>query len=682
MNPFDGISIPIDSTKKLFGRKESIKTLRNRIAEGKQTVIMGVEGVGKTSLLKSCFDRDYRITMAKENVLISSVTEFNAEWDAEQIYCNLTAMMRGAVQILSQAHMIDIMEMINKDIDRVISQNSSWTDRFTNVMNSIHDIHGYRVVFVIDNFEAFTSSPLVTSDLHSLLNGLLDKSQYVIATNYDLNSSSLPNGVKGSFYLMKFAGGELALTGISEKAVRKYVDSKLQGTDIKFSDEVIHSLWAVSGGIPYILNIAARAAYSYIEQNGSAPKRMLKSLIYDTAQIQKLMERWCLMLNDNQIAAIRIMTGPESRGVILRGTDMRDAGISMNTRGLLKPYWVEDDDGVLTQREDAYDFNCQLFSSFCRENDKRMEKAAMINPLRDANLKANLYSADAETAASSDSLVMPFGDQSNDSTDAGQNANLQVQTFMNDLQQLIAGSDVSRDLIVSSVKTIVSSIGGVSFPVDFTSEIPIETYAAFSLTHDILDQMLPDARKMLDEGIRIMNVFEGVKLECYGPVCIEFCKALEIQVIFKLLPVMKKALKGKFVENHNSLLPVDSLLEDRMELGTFHYILTNNCYNSQNKASGCGIAYLLIKEQLFANGAELPNRDSFWKNYIQDIKKCSKLRNLCPHKEIMSRDKFHQFINTAYLDMFRPDVNACSESFFVRTNMIYKSALECGLLLR
>ena len=66
MNPFKGTRMPIDSRSKLIGREEAFEELQMKMENRSHTVIMGVEGSGKSSLLKSFFNQEYCMKMAKE----------------------------------------------------------------------------------------------------------------------------------------------------------------------------------------------------------------------------------------------------------------------------------------------------------------------------------------------------------------------------------------------------------------------------------------------------------------------------------------------------------------------------------------------------------------------------------------------------------------------------------------
>ena len=58
-NPFVGTMPPVDDVRDLYGREDVFKKLDEMIGKGKNIVLMGVEGAGKTSVLESYFTSGY-----------------------------------------------------------------------------------------------------------------------------------------------------------------------------------------------------------------------------------------------------------------------------------------------------------------------------------------------------------------------------------------------------------------------------------------------------------------------------------------------------------------------------------------------------------------------------------------------------------------------------------------------
>ena len=77
-NSCRGTNSPLVSFReeKLRGRDDALRELKDHIRDRRSVVVMGVEGVGKSSLLNCCFSLDYRRQMAREQHLLIRVTDF------------------------------------------------------------------------------------------------------------------------------------------------------------------------------------------------------------------------------------------------------------------------------------------------------------------------------------------------------------------------------------------------------------------------------------------------------------------------------------------------------------------------------------------------------------------------------------------------------------------------------
>lgn len=371
MNPFLMNSMPIDVAEDLYSREDIVSVIRDYVDAKNQTVLIGVEGVGKTSLLRTVFNKAYRAQQAKKGVLISPVTEFPSNLKDEDIYNHFVEMVLSSVRVLSLCGEEETMNRILNTCNTIRSNNSSMAAVFEGIISEI-DANGFRIVIVVDNFEKFTSSKDVTMKHHETLRKMLSKSQYIVATNYDLNEDSLPNTVSGSLYLMTFAGHEIEIGGWTEEETRKFIDAQMRNSPIKFSETTITDLHNATGGIPTLVKIAGQYAYDYILKKGSE-ENLKFSPLYEDKRVQLLLEHWSKMLTPLQIRALR-------QDPLLTAKEMDTALEALFLRGLLAHVRNKDAYGNVIVKDNEFQVCCKYFGKYCSDAGK-LEAAAAKNPL-------------------------------------------------------------------------------------------------------------------------------------------------------------------------------------------------------------------------------------------------------------------------------------------------------------
>lgn len=375
MNPFEINTMPVDSLAKLKYRDKETEKIRYCVDKRKQTVILGPEGVGKSSLLKSVFDREYRMRKALEKTLISPVTEFPSDLGEDEIYNHFAEMIVNSVRILSGCGKREEMDEILQECRKIREEKNSPEIYFESIVNLIYHIYEYRIVVVVDNFEIFTSSKEITMKHHEVLRRLMYCVQYIVATNYDLNEDSISPGASGSFLLMNFAGNELRIGGWQKEQMCNFVREKLQNTAVSFSPELLDTIYEVTGGIPTLLNIAANYAYDYVTQNNSEAGIKFISPLYEKEIVRALFFRWCKMIRPMQITALQHLLQNEYNNEIDQ-TKLR----SLYLRGILDYQVTVDGYGNRIISDKEYQFCGDLFAYFCQK-DGNLELAASKNPL-------------------------------------------------------------------------------------------------------------------------------------------------------------------------------------------------------------------------------------------------------------------------------------------------------------
>lgn len=379
MNPFRGTPMQVEFKEDLIGRESEFRELHTKMRQRKHTMIMGVEGSGKSSFLSSFFSYDYRLSMARDRKTLIYVTEYPTALSSEGVYDYFAQMMEASVRILDDCGLSQIKDNICQELQEIDGKTTGQS-RFVQTINTIAE-RGYRMVLVLDNFELFTSSQAVTMEHHELMRSLLHKIQYVVATNYDFNKDSLPKGVRSSYLLQSFAKNEITMRGFTLEEAESYLLRELEGCEIQFDKEMIAQLHAASGGNPKLLYQAAYYAYELLERDPSARFKG-SSVAKDTfADAKKTMEHWSILLTPNQVKVLKEL---KQRGGILDTMD-RSAAELLLQRGILQEVYEVDAYGRNIKKSDAYAYNSKLYETFCTRVEEDgmtlMEKATLMNPL-------------------------------------------------------------------------------------------------------------------------------------------------------------------------------------------------------------------------------------------------------------------------------------------------------------
>jgi len=359
--------------------EQYLTDLKSCIDDKIQTVLLGVEGSGKTILLNSLLRASYRKKVFEEtNTLIAELVVFNEDAPPEKIYTLLCNAIDNALRNL---------ELQEKGIFSLASY-ADPKEKFTAWLSNIKN-KDYRVVFLIDTFEEFASSPKITEDHHDCLREAAKTAQFILATDYDLNKDSLPPGIWNSFFIQLFSGGEITIESFSEAEAQRFLAQKTRNKPYQFSPALVNTLYQVSGGIPYILREAACLAYEHIAHGkAEADLRLREALLGAEAQkadksVFHRFKKWCRMLTPQQIQVLHnLATGATARyqqGMVEE--DLHAAASALQKRGLLR-WWTETlPDGRTIVDPDRYVICCRLYNSFCRER-AWLENAAAQNPLK------------------------------------------------------------------------------------------------------------------------------------------------------------------------------------------------------------------------------------------------------------------------------------------------------------
>ncbi len=630
MNPFKTNTMPVDRMPQLLYREKEIQQIKENITDRKQTVILGVEGVGKTSLLKCTFNRAYRIEKACEGTLISAVTEFPSDLKSDDIYLHFAEMIISSVGILSQCKKVDEMNEILKRCKEIREERHSAELYFEKIVKLIYNDYEYHIVMVVDNFERFTSSKEVTMKHHETLRKLLSYSQYIVATNYDLNEDSLPDGVSGSLLLMNFAGNEIRIGGWPECQSKNYLDDCLKENTFMFSEELKDKIFNLTGGIPLLLNLAANFAFEHLELNKTEANLTFNAL-YEKELVQTLFFHWCKMITSMQVTAIRHLL----EGTFDNELDEKKLRC-LYLRGILNYNTRRDEFGNIIIYDKEYRFCCRMFGKFCKEKGK-LELASSENPLK---------------RISGEKMVEVETNK------------MSVEDLLELLNSKIEEGNASKEQIINMTKALGQYLPNVTSTIDLNEELTNEVLQKYFLTREIFTKFDSKVQDFLYVGIQMDRCFENVSI-CnfdYSTVYLSFFKALETHLNLTLVPVMKKVSPDATDDKGRTLSSLDS--SKTLMLGTTATILTKRQSGAKSRVVD------LIKQRCRSKNLTRYANDEMWDKYEDMLPKIAITRNHCPHTSMLRDDQGKKFLQEIFGHNGNPE-----KSFMMRMLNMHKDIM-------
>lgn len=333
MNPFAGKYNSIYEVAALSGRTREVADLQERIRRRQDVLLLGPEGVGKSSMLLCALSKEFCEEMAAtHHLLITAPFEYPTRLAEERVFPFLVDNIISAVRRVLDP---DVGSRLADKILMEAERHLEPTGMFKHVIDMLYDEEGYCCVLVIDNFERFTSSEDVTMAQHEIMRSLMQEGhlRFVVATNYDLSQDSLPPQIKGSFYLQKFYGCELPLGGLSKADTRNFLVS-LGGERF---DVLSEQLFGISGGIPRLLLTSASEAYNLLEETGASELTLAQwgRVRQNTLEhLTTLMSHWCQALTETRMQVLQ-KVAKGARSVAEAGAAevlSRDRGLLRKTR--------------------------------------------------------------------------------------------------------------------------------------------------------------------------------------------------------------------------------------------------------------------------------------------------------------------------------------------------------------
>ena len=287
MNPFRKSPTPLrlNDLSRWVCMESAWEKLNDRVEGNENTLILGVEGSGKTSLLNMLFTPEYCSLAASRGKLVffadPSITK-----DGNDLCHHLIKQLQNSVG----KH---LPEVLIQGFEDTLKANKAESEKrqFILACEHLYD-KGFMLLMVMDRFEQFVSASNITQDQHDMLRSLLDKDimRCVVATNYDLEKSSLPEDIAGSLYLQKFQQ-KITLSGFSLEEAQKFIRKNIpEASRVQFSDKQVTYLYNLTGGIPLLFEQAACHMYDMLERGMRIVNSEFRAIMYNEAK--PTIQRW------------------------------------------------------------------------------------------------------------------------------------------------------------------------------------------------------------------------------------------------------------------------------------------------------------------------------------------------------------------------------------------------------
>lgn len=483
-NPY--MSAPyIESVEALYERKEELKQLRRFFRNRTDAAIFGPEGSGKSVLLRCFFSREFRAKMAQEDTLIY-LGEFPNNLDGEGTYSFFADAIVTAVEFLEVCGLHDRMTAILRSLNA--ARYDTKQARFDKYLNKIQDF-GYRMVFVLDNFENFTSSPDVKPEHHDLLCGMLndDKLQLIVATNFDFNETSLPVGTRNSKLLTRLSPHTIHMPPLSMDACQQLLEriAEEEEEDFRFTTQQLQTLHSLSGGIPLLLHLTAKHAFQALEEGETSFAEAVQKRALPEAL--PILKHWCKVTPEEQLELLATL--PEREELI---ESKKTAACSLKERGLLCEAFDLGRDGRRISAE-GYTYNSGLFRAFCGHREW-LDEVLERNPLRKEPASAGGF--DPMALLSGNSGVPVFIQEMKIHQGDVYDNRVQKQTIIADtgFSRLFSLLDLGKDELGEKLLEIFEGSTG-AVPRGLTPEETAERIASMFIPEELESEQLEECQE-------------------------------------------------------------------------------------------------------------------------------------------------------------------------------------------
>lgn len=337
-------------------------------------LLMGPRGAGKSTFLRSCFSSSVRLNLfTEQRQIVTSAITFPASMQSNQFFPFLSDLITNTASILlQQTGRYDELAQL-ADISMHVKMNQTDAAGFQQIMAKLCNELNYSVTIVLDDFEKFVSSSVLTVVHHDILNGMVDSHalRLISATDYDLSESSIIHMQNASRLLQKFENGYKLMTNMRRSDVEAYYEkASADWEGVKLGKIGCKLAYLLSGGIPLFVMISLRVIHEQWQKCTDQDRERedetlgrLQSAIIDQllSETRDILAGWCRHLDNIQVDVLQSLWKQDMRPHV-KSTVYELACGKLKARGLLR------DHPKLTQ---YYVYNCNLLYLFCQREDVR-----------------------------------------------------------------------------------------------------------------------------------------------------------------------------------------------------------------------------------------------------------------------------------------------------------------------
>lgn len=376
MTPFDGGLLPFDADLREYAGKKVFKPfdIWCSMARIPSRLISGPQGTGKTALVRSYFTHERCQELADKQKLLIQLCYFSSNQfkNDEDVFLTLIeAVTKSLNNLTSDSEAFRKLSLAFQEIQEQERYNHIRTDwregcQLLEALTEQLEQEGYHVTLIIDDFQHLTCSENCAASTFSMMANLAQNEllSYIVVTDLSIRTGS-ENYTLSSFERI-FGADALIPSKVNKRdpiqRLRRHIHEELadmqedEDDPIVFTENELDELWALTDGIPGLLQEGLKALYHAKEEtrvplNGEQMKALL---LYGC---KGLMRRWTRHFDKNYWQTLReVLKGDSDESIGARLPVQQDRRIELRSCGLID----------LNMRQQTWTFICPLFEDYLR----------------------------------------------------------------------------------------------------------------------------------------------------------------------------------------------------------------------------------------------------------------------------------------------------------------------------